>query len=156
MAQESGNMRAGRGRQTWLISSVVLVVLTLLVVATRGPLVTSRGRAVGPTSYDLLMVSSRAYASESGDYRFVEGRVKNVSGEPLHNVAVVATWYDADGRLVKTSTALIGHNPFVPGNTSEFRVVTPGAQEMKRFSLEFRAPRARVLRVEAQQEEPKP
>ena len=156
MTVRSGRLSRVPPRSVFAIASGLFVALALIAMASRDASLKSRGRAVGPSSYDLLMVSSRAYASESGDYRFVEGRVKNVSGEPLHNVAVVATWYDADGRLVKTSTALIGHNPFVPGNTSEFRVVTPGAQEMKRFSLEFRAPRARVLRVEAQQEEPKP
>lgn len=41
----------------------------------------------------------------------VEGRVKNVSTEPLHNVTAVASWYDNNGEFIKSEDALIEFDP---------------------------------------------
>jgi hypothetical protein len=107
-------------------------------------------RSDNPPAHELALLTSRSYESEPAGYRFVEGAVKNVSGHSFHNVRVVARWYDEQGSLVTSSAALIGHNPFVPGLTSEFRTVTESAPRMSIFRLEFDSPSTGALRVDDQ------
>ena len=126
-----------------------------LVVAAAGMWLAGSPSSVSPKSdtpptHELALLSSRSYESEPAGYRFVDGEVKNISGHSLHNVRVVAMWYDEDGSFIKSSAALIGHNPFVPGLTSSFRTVTASAPTMSRFKLEFDSPSTGALRVDDQ------
>ena len=130
--------------------------LTLaLIVAAAGMWLAGSPSSVSPKSdnpptHELALLSSRSYESEPAGYRFVEGKVKNISGHSFHNVRVVAMWYDEDGSFIKSSAALIGQNPFVPGLTSEFRTVTASAPTLSTFKLEFDAPPQGTLRVDDQ------
>jgi len=89
-------------------------------------------------TYQLALISSRGYESESGSYRYVEGQVKNVSAEPLKNVMVVATWYDKDDNFIKSDNALIEYNPILPGQISPFKAMTTGNPAMAKYSVEFK------------------
>lgn len=100
--------------------------------------------------YHLAIIASRGYESEHGNYWYVEGQVKNVSDEPLHNVMVVATWSDKDGQFIKSDDALIDYNPIMPGQTSPFQTITSGNPAMSRYSVDFKTLMGGTLRVEDQ------
>jgi hypothetical protein len=95
-------------------------------------------------THDLMLLSARGY--ESRGYWYVQGRVTNTSGRSMHNVLVVASWYDKHGRFIKTSEALIGHNPILPRFTSGFMTVTR-ADSISTFTLAFKTARGDLLRV---------
>jgi hypothetical protein len=70
-------------------------------------------------------------------YATVEGQVANVSEKPLENVQAVVEWYDADGKFVSSSSALVEFDPLLPGQTTPFKVMTRMNPAMSRFSVRF-------------------
>jgi hypothetical protein len=91
-----------------------------------------------PPEEQLALVALRGSQSESGNYYYVEGQVKNISDRPLKSVQVVATWYDKDDKFITTDTAMIDYNPIMPGQTSPFKTITRGNPLMSRFSVDFK------------------
>jgi hypothetical protein len=89
-------------------------------------------------TFDLALISSRGYESESGGYHYVEGQVQNLSTQALKNVTAVATWFDKDGGFIKSSDAIIDYNPILPGQTSPFKTITSGNPAMSKYSVEFK------------------
>ncbi len=57
-------------------------------------------------------------------YFHIDGEVKNISGKPLENVAVLGSIYTEDGTFVKSSEALLEYNPILPDQTSPFSTLT--------------------------------
>jgi hypothetical protein len=100
--------------------------------------------------YQLALIASRGYESESGGYYFVEGQVKNISEQSLKNVTAVATWYDKDGDFIKTADALIDYNPILPGQVSPFKTITTGNPSMSKFAVEFKTLLGGALRTDDQ------
>ena len=92
-----------------------------------------------PPADVIALISARGYESESGSYWYVEGQVKNLSGESLKNVQAVATWYTKDGTFVSSDNALIEYNPILPGQTSPFKTITRGNPAMSRYSVSFKS-----------------
>lgn len=84
----------------------------------------------------LALLASNGH-SEYGYYT-VEGQVRNVSTEPLHNVTVVANWYDSNDGFVKSADAIIAYDPILPGQTSPFKTITSGNPAMKLYRVEFK------------------
>ena len=74
--------------------------------------------------------------SEHG-VRKVKGEVRNQSGAPLRNVAVVARYYTDSGQFVKSDWAAIKHQPLAAGETSPFALNTPGMPEIGKCNLSF-------------------
>jgi hypothetical protein len=83
----------------------------------------SAGRPSTAPAVPPLEIQSWRCGAESG-YAKVEGEVKNVSAQPLRNVAAVATFRTKDGTFVKSEDSLIDYNPILPGQTSPFKVLT--------------------------------
>ena len=71
-------------------------------------------------------------------YAILEGQVRNISPEPLKNVAAVASFYDSDGGFITSSDTLIDYNPVLPGQTSPFRVMATQNPTMKKARVEFK------------------
>jgi hypothetical protein len=94
----------------------------------------------GQASYqrgpDLEVLSRRCEKEYS--YVFVRGEVRNLSGQKLENVMVVGEFRTSDGRIVKTSDALLDYNPIMPGQTSPFSAGTTDNPEIKRCNISFR------------------
>lgn len=67
----------------------------------------------------------------------VKGEVKNTSNEPLKNVQAVAKLYDKQDNLITSETALLEHNPVMPGQTSPFEVIGTANPLMQNAQLEF-------------------
>jgi hypothetical protein len=103
--------------------------------------------AAVPAPPQLEILSSRGYKS-SDSYFSVEGQVKNVSSEPLKHVAVVATWFDRNDTFIRTNSALIDHDPILPGQTSPFKTISRSNPEMSKFSLEFKRLAGGTIRTE--------
>ncbi len=99
-----------------------------------GPL--STGISGGLSSYQLEMVSWRC-SKETGYVR-VNGEVRNISGEPLEDVEVVASFSSADGTLVKSGSALIDFNPLLPGQSSAFEARAEDDPEVSDCNVAFR------------------
>lgn len=85
----------------------------------------------------MLQLLSWNWHSEHG-YVTVEGQVKNVSSKPLEHVAVVATFFTADGTFITSSEALIDYNPILPGQTSPFKTMETGNPAMEKAKIDFK------------------
>jgi hypothetical protein len=105
--------------------------------------------ATEPT-YQLALISSKGYESESGHYHYVEGQVKNISNQSLKNVAAVATWFDKDGGFIKADNALIEYNPILPGQTSPFKTISSGNPAMSKYRVNFKTLMGGTLAVDDQ------
>lgn len=75
--------------------------------------------------------------SEEYDYAIYEGQVKNISNLKLENVQAVVTWYDENGNMITSSSALIEYNPILPGQSSPFKVMKTYNPAMKKAGAEF-------------------
>ena len=71
-------------------------------------------------------------------YAILEGQVRNISSEPLKNVAAVASFYDSNGGFITSSDTLIDYNPVLPGQTSPFKVMATENPTMKKARVEFK------------------
>ncbi len=77
----------------------------------------------------------------------VNGEVRNISNEPLEDVEVVAGFRSADGRLVKSGSALIDFNPLLPGQSSAFEARAEDDPEVSDCNVAFRKPGGEEIRA---------
>jgi hypothetical protein len=118
-------------------------------VPTRSP-APAPAPAPPPPAAQLALIAARGYEGEFGGYHYIEGQVKNVSDQPLRNVAAVAIWSDKDGNFIKSDDALIDYNPILPGQTSPFKTISSGNPAMERYRVEFKTLLGGTLNVEDQ------
>lgn len=85
---------------------------------------------------DLELLSWRW--SEEYGYATAEGQVKNISKGKMENVEALVTWYDKNGDMITSNSALIEYNPILPGQTSPFKVIQSHNPAMKRATIEFK------------------
>jgi hypothetical protein len=104
-------------------------------------------------TYDLALISSKGYESESGGYHYVEGLVTNLSNQPLKNVTAMGIWLDKDGEFIKSDHALIDYNPILPGQTSPFKTISTGNPAMAKFRVEFKTLMGGTLDVDDQRKQ---
>lgn len=76
--------------------------------------------------------------SESYGYITAEGRVKNISNQPLKNIQVVAEHFAKDGTFITSDSALIEYNPIMPGQISPFKAMTTQNPMMSKCSISFK------------------
>lgn len=86
-------------------------------------------------SCQLEIVNSRW--SEDYGYAIYEGQVKNISHSKLENVQAVVTWYNKNGKMITSNSALIEYNPILPGQSSPFKVIKTYNPAMERAGVEF-------------------
>lgn len=86
-------------------------------------------------SCELEVLSSNWY-KEYG-YVTYEGQVKNIADHKLKNVQAVVTWYDKNGSMITSETALIQYNPILPGQASPFKVMGTYNPAMDKAGVEF-------------------
>jgi len=120
--------------------AVVFICLGLLISpssttprATKTPIAPGYTRA---PSYKLELLSDSGTLDEY--FATVEGEVKNISGQSLDGVTVVASWYDASGGFITSDWSFIEYQPILPGQTSPFKVMTTKNPAMKKFTINFK------------------
>ena len=96
-------------------------------------------------SCQLEVVSSNW--SENYGYATYEGQVKNISNSKMDNVQAVVTWYDRNGNMITSSSALIEYNPILPGQISPFKVMKTYNPAMYKAGVEFSKLMGGTLRV---------
>ena len=72
------------------------------------------------------------------DFAIAEGRIKNISAEPLRNVQAIVTFSTKSGDFITTDDALIDLNPILPGQTSSFKVIATENPAMAKASVDFK------------------
>lgn len=72
------------------------------------------------------------------DYAIAEGKVKNISSEPLKNVEAVLEVADKNGNFISSEGALIEYDPLLPGQSSPFKVHVRWNPAMQKASLGFK------------------
>ncbi len=111
-----------------------------LVIANMPPLesTSSETPVVAATAIPPLeLVSWKWGRDEYDQYAEVTGEVKNVSGEPLRSLVVLASIYDKDGTFISTARALVDFNPVMPGQTTPFKSMAKWNPAMSRAVLSF-------------------
>jgi RNA polymerase subunit RPABC4/transcription elongation factor Spt4 len=83
-----------------------------------------------------LEVLSSNWSTDYG-YATYEGQVKNISSLKLKNVQAIVTWYDRNGNMITSSSALIEYNPILPGQRSPFKVMKTHNPAMAKAGVEF-------------------
>ena len=83
-----------------------------------------------------MEIVSSSWTKEYG-YATYEGQVKNVSSLKLENVQAVVTWYDKNGNMITSDSALIEYNPILPGQSSPFKVMKTYNPAMEKAGVEF-------------------
>jgi hypothetical protein len=138
----------GKGKKTSPLATGCLVLLLaafgLWVISNLLPSDSSRRPASSSevtnppvTTGPQLELVKYAWHIEYG-YAILEGQVRNISSEPLKNVAAVASFYDLDGGFITSSDTLIDYNPVLPGQTSPFKVMATQNPTMKKARVEFK------------------
>jgi len=70
-------------------------------------------------------------------YATYEGQVKNISSLKLKNIRAVVTFYDKNGNMITSSSALIEYNPILPNQSSPFKVLKTYNPAMQKAGVEF-------------------
>lgn len=83
-----------------------------------------------------LEIISSGWSVDHG-YAQYEGQVKNISNLKLKNVQAIVTWYDKNGGMITSSSALIEYNPILPGQTSPFKVMKTANPAMQKAGVDF-------------------
>lgn len=71
-------------------------------------------------------------------YVTTQGRVRNVSQEPLRNVVAVVCFFTESDKFITRADAIIDYNPILPGQVSPFKVTEIHNPAMKTARLEFK------------------
>jgi hypothetical protein len=134
----------------WGLSIIlVLIVVTVgLTASTASRSFAAPAKTSASTTHQLAVISARDYESDYKGYRYIEGEVKNISGAPLKNVAVVGVWLDKDGHFITSEAAFLKFDPFLPGQTSRFKMISAANPAMHKFRLEFRSLLGGALRAD--------
>ena len=87
----------------------------------------------------LALLSTRSYTGAMGDFRFLEGEVRNQSRDTLNHVEAECTWFDDRGRVLAVESSPLVEAPLLPGETSAFKIRTRNHPDLTRFSVVFRS-----------------
>jgi hypothetical protein len=75
--------------------------------------------------------------SDSGNYIYVRGEVRNIGGDNLDWVHANVTWRTSDGTFIVEDTGYVKIRPLLPGQRSSFEVMTSYNPAMKKYNLRF-------------------
>lgn len=89
--------------------------------------------------FDLELLASNGSPSETGNYMYAEGQVKNVSGDSIRSVTAVVSWFTQSDDFITSDSALVEFRPLLNGQTSPFKIITSRNPAMKRFRIDFKA-----------------
>jgi hypothetical protein len=117
---------------------------TVAPVAPSGPAETVLPQAPSQPP-PLALLWSEARVNEAGDFWYIDGEIRNLTGQALNNVQVLSTWYDDQGKAVAAHTDMVDLKQLLPGETSAFRTMTSVQPSMMTYRLEFRSAVGRPL-----------
>jgi len=85
----------------------------------------------------------------SDRYVTAEGRVRNISGEPLHNVMAVVEFESEDGTFITSEDVLIDYDPLLPNQISPWSVIVTWNPAMRNggATVRFRSFDGEALRT---------
>lgn len=128
-------------RTTWgcLVLIIILVIGSLVGNSTSDGTSQRAAALTSPAPYQppALELESWTWSHEYG-YATAEGRVKNISSEPLSRVEAVVSYSTKDGTFITSDDAIIEFDPILPGQTSPFKVITSYNPAMSRASVDFK------------------
>lgn len=81
-----------------------------------------------------------SWHQEADQFVIAEGRVKNISNQPLDQVEAIVTWEAADGTFITTEDALVDYQPILAGQASPWKVIGTWNPAMKsgKASVQFK------------------
>ena len=85
--------------------------------------------------------------SEHG-YTTIEGRVKNVSAEPIADLEARGEFVANDNTFVKSDSALVDYRPLMPSQITTFKVLTSGNPLISKCELAFNEFNGGIVRYE--------
>ncbi len=95
--------------------------------------------ANAPTQADAPLLELQTFNfTKSYDFDKVQGAVKNISGQKMEGVQVVASFYDKDDNFIKSDDAMIKYNPILPGQISPFETIGTDNPAIKTASVSFK------------------
>lgn len=81
-------------------------------------------------------------------YTTIEGRVKNVSAEPITNLEARGEFVASDKTFVKSDSALVDYRPLMPSQTTTFKVLTSENPLISKCELAFNEFNGGIVRHE--------
>jgi hypothetical protein len=120
-----------------LLGWIFIVILGFYLIGLVIPDSPSGNNSNAAPVAEQLELSDWSCSQEHG-YSTAEGRVKNISDKPLHNIQVVAEHFAKDGTFITSDSALIEYNPIMPGQTSPFKALTPYNPLMAKCNVSFK------------------
>ncbi len=124
--------------RTGYIESGLLVDIEPTPTSTPSPTATRpayRQPASRPETVDIDIVDWTWYLSESGNYIYVDGVIKNVSARAMRLVEVHVELLDKSGRLLAVDSAYASPSSLGPGQRSNFKVMTANRQGLHFVSI---------------------
>jgi len=71
------------------------------------------------------------------DKRYVEGKIKNITQQPIEYVYVNLEWYDAQGKFLRVVTSDAYVVNLLPGAEYNFKIGCPNQKEMAKFVIDL-------------------
>lgn len=100
-----------------------------------------------PPEAPVLMTRGWTFSREY-DYITAEGRVTNISPEPLRYVQAVVTFTTKSGDFVTTDESYLDYNPIMPGQTSSWKIMLRDNPVIALATLEFKARGERLFSID--------
>lgn len=142
-----------RGTQ-WGLGCLLAFLLVILLFALPWPRGSSSSTSanLGPRTREILQAAPPAAPAITEpllelvdwnwtteyDYAIAQGRVKNISSQPIRNVEALVTWETKGSEFITSDSSLIDYNPILPGQTSSFKVMEPENPAMSKAYVEFK------------------
>lgn len=149
----AGLLSVQKGAKELAVKSLGFLLVTITCVALLASLVTAVADGGGagelmfrapseasPSEAALALLSIRSARPEERGGLLFEGRVKNVSGGPLADVAVAVTLYDADPAVIGVRHEPIETGQLPPGNVSIFTVEMKSNPRAHSYRIGFQYP----------------
>ncbi len=76
--------------------------------------------------------------TNSENYFYVKGLVKNISSKSIESVEAIAICSDKNDEFVTSDNAMIEYSPLLPGQTSPFEVMVKYNPEIKSARVSFK------------------
>jgi hypothetical protein len=122
-------------RDTFVAIFMGIVILTLVghVIGRSTPSATAQSQS-GP-----ILKGERYHCDKSGDYYIrCEGRVVNVSTQPLHRVLAFAQCFDRDGGFISSDWGGLEYDPLLVGQAAPYHVLVSYNPAIKRCTVSFK------------------
>lgn len=126
-----------RHKYRWIRWSVIggMIILLMATVYTI-EYFSSKAELAQKSNAKLEILASAGYRTRDFKMR-TEGKVRNISGQNLHNIYAVVSWYSKDNKLLGKEKNLINTETLPNFRTSSFVVKIPYKKGMENYDISF-------------------